>query len=178
MLNGIDPIIIFGFKKLPPSVAANPSVPTAGSGGLPFDLPFIPIYLSEKLTGIYIDSEDKNLDVDTTVMATTDGSTPLLLQRPISSTVTINMKASRDSIGVALFSALSDLVFPKLTSKEYNITYLHGAVTVFQGLLHSFTITQNSNDDLYNITMGLVKPPADLKSPVPVVGRVTGATPL
>ncbi len=73
MLNGIDPIIIFGFKKLPPSVAANPAVPTAGSGGLPFDLPFIPIYLSEKLTGILIDSEDKNLDVDTTVMATTDG---------------------------------------------------------------------------------------------------------
>ena len=178
MLNGIDPIIIFGFKKLPPSIAANPAIPVAGAAGLPLDLPFIPIYLSEKLTGIYIDSEDKNLDVDTTVTATSDGSTPIVNQRPISSTITINMKASRDSIGVSLFSAMADLVFPKLTSKEYNITYLHGAVTVFQGLLHSFSITQNSNDDLYNITLGLVKPPAEIKSPVPVVGKVTGAVPL
>lgn len=158
MLNGIDPILIFNFKKIPPGIETLAKIPLISSIVSAIDLPAIPIYLSEKLTGIYIDQEDKNVDVATDTETSSDGSSPTTSQRGISSTVTITMKASRNSLGVALLGAMADLVFPKVTSKEYSITYLHGAVTVFAGLLHSFSITQNSNDDLYNITLALVKP--------------------
>ena len=47
-----------------------------------------------------------------------------------------------------------------MTSKEYSITYLHGAVTVFNGLLHSFAVTQQANNELYNVTLELIKPSA------------------
>lgn len=182
MLNGIDPIILFNFKKLTPGLAESISkIPVIASIVSVIDLPVIPIYLSERLTGIYIDSESKNIEIDTSVDTLSDGSKPETNQRGIQSTVRIEMVASRDSIGVSLFAALSDLIFPKVTSKEYSITYLHGSVTVFAGLLHSFSINQNAGNDLYNITLELIKPSdvlATAKASIPVVGKVAGAVPL
>ena len=171
MLNGIDPIIIFNFKKLPPGVSASGSIPVLSSIADALPLPAIPIYLSERITGMYIDSEDKNIDVDTTIDSVADGLSSKIWQRPIGSTVKINMKASRDSLGISLISAMADLILPKLTSKEYSITYLHGAVTVFNGLLHSFSITQNANDTLYNIALELVNPPPEAKAKLPTVDK-------
>ncbi len=178
MLNGIDPIIIFNFKKIPPGLATIAKIPVIASIVEAIDLPAIPIYLSENLTGIFIDSEDKNIDIDTTTNTLSDGSTPDISQRGISSTVTVIMKATKDSIGATLFSAMAELVFPKLTSKEYSITYLHGAVTVFAGLLHSFAVTANANDNLLNITFSLIKPPLGVKAAIPVVPKITGTVPL
>lgn len=144
------------------------------------DLPVIPIYLSESLTGIFIDTESKSIEIDTSTDTLSDGSTPATNQRGIQSTVKIEMVASKDSIGVALFAAMADLVFPKVTSKEYSISYLHGAVTVFAGLLHSFSISQDGGTTLSKISIELIKPSAiaTLKSTIPVVGKVTGAVPL
>ncbi len=51
------------------------------------------------------------------------------------------------------------LIFPLVTSREYAISYLHGAITVFEGLLHTFAITQDPGTDKYNITLELIKPP-------------------
>lgn len=184
MLNGVDPIILFQFKKLlPETIAALPGataapIPVVAKEPSSFPLPFIPIYLSEKLTGIFIDAESKSIDIDTTVETTTDGSTPVTNQRGIANTVKIEMQASANSIGVSLFAALADLIFPKVTSKEYTITYLHGAITVFDGLLHSFSITQNANDDRYNITLELIKPAAASKITSVFVPKLTGAVPL
>ena len=178
MLNGIDPIILFNFKKLTPAVQSVISkVPVLASVVETIDLPVLPIYLSERLTGIYIDSESKSIDIETNVETLASGDTPTTSQRGLQSTIKIEMVASKDSIGVSLFAAMADLIFPKVTSKEYSITYLHGAVTVFAGLLHSFSITQNSNNDLYNITLELIKPSAG-KLSVPIVSKITGATPL
>lgn len=179
MLNGIDPIIIFNFKKLAPGLQESISkIPIVADVVSVIDLPVIPIYLSEKLTGIYIDSESKSMEIDTTVDTLSSGDTPSTNQRGIQNTVKIEMVASRDSIGVSLFAAMADLIFPKVTSKEYSITYLHGAVTVFAGLLHSFNISQQANNDLYTISLELIKPAASIKSAIPVVGKVTGAVPL
>jgi hypothetical protein len=181
VLNGVDPIILFQFKKLIPAVESlfsKSSVPIVASESSSFPLPFIPLYLSEKLTGVFIDSESKNMDIDTTIETTTDGSTPVTNQRAISNSVKIEMVARANSIGISLFAALADLIFPKVTSKEYSITYLHGAITVFDGLLHSFSITQNSNDDRYNITLELIKPAAPAKAAIPIVSKITGAVPL
>lgn len=179
MLNGIDPIIIFNFKKIPPGLATVAKIPIVASVISAIDLPAIPIYLSERLTGIYIDAEDKSIEVDTTTDTLSNGEAPNVTQRGISSTVKIGMVASTGSLGVNLFAAMADLVFPKVTSKEYSITYLHGAVTVFAGLLHSFSISQRAGTTLYDITLELIKPAATAKaSSIPVVGKVTGATPL
>lgn len=158
MLNGIDPIIIFNFKTKQIRLNPDTPIPLVPSDDVTIDLPAIPIYLSEAITGVIIDSEDKHVDIDTTTVAAVTGDKTTYTQRPIGSNVTINMTASKNSIGVTLFSALSDLIIPKLASKEYSITYLHGAITVFQGLLSAFSITQNTNDDRYNIVMTLVKP--------------------
>jgi len=166
MLNGIDPIIIFEFSKLAKDADAadvkNGGVPIAATAGTllsKLPLPFIPIYLSEKLTGIYIDTEDKIMDVDTTMETGVIGAAGTRInQRGITNNIKIAMKASKDSIGLTIMSALCDLVFPIVTSKEYAITYLHGATTVFSGFIKNFTITQNVNDSLYTIVLELIKP--------------------
>lgn len=178
MLNGVDPIILFNFKKIPPSLQAVISkTPVLASIVSAIDLPVIPLYLSERLTGIYIETESKSIDIETNTETLATGEAPVTNQRGLQSSIKIEMVASRNSIGVSLFAAMADLIFPKVTSKEYSITYLHGAVTVFAGLLHSFSITQNRENDLYQISLELIKP-SGTKFTVPVVGKVTGALPL
>ncbi len=190
MLNGIDPIIIFNFKKklsassesLPGFVGPRkPTIPIVAALDKItdfIDLPVVPIYLSENLTGIFIDTESKSIEIDTTIDTLSSGGTPEVNQRGIQSTVKIEMVAHASSVGLSLFAALSDLIFPKVTSKEYSVTYLHGAVTVFAGLLHSFSITQGSNDNLYHVSLELIKPSTQVKGLIPVVGKLTGALPL
>ncbi len=165
MLNGIDPIIIFNFFATPAAPKAVPSIPVVADTKSSFPLPFVPIYLSEQLTGIYIDAEDKNIDIVTDIETLTVGTTPAMNQRGMNNTVKINMIANKNSIGLTLLSAMSDLIFPLVTSKEYSITYLHGAITVFAGLLHTFAISQESGTDLYKITLELIRP-GIVKNPV------------
>lgn len=175
MLNGIDPIIIFNFKKLVP--AAGGDIPLVAEIKNLISLPVIPLYLSEKLTGIFIDAESKTVDVATSTDGSSTGGEPKVSQKPIASTVKVSMIAKRGSIGIALFSVLVDLVFNKVASKEYSITYMHGAVTVFGGLLHSFSITQSRDNDLYEINLELINPSDVITQATPsppTVPRFTG----
>jgi hypothetical protein len=177
MLNGLDPIIIFNFKKnfLDPTFTP-PKIPTSEPKSS-FPLPAIPIYLSEDFSGIFIDTEDKSIDIDTTITPTQTGEGENTDQRVINSSVKITMKASKESLGVSLFSALTDLIIPKVTSKEYSITYLHGAVVIFNGILHSFSITQDSGTDLYTISLEISKP-SSLKLSQPIVPNNPNASTL
>lgn len=177
MLNGLDPIILFNFYKASPTVLQSLSkIPLAADIVDTIGLPPIPVYLSEKLTGLYIDNEDKNIDIETVTETLTSGGAPVVHQKGLNSTVRIDLVASRNSLGVTLLSAMADLIFQKVTSKEYSITYLHGAITVFGGLLHSFSINQNTNNDLYNITIELSRSGIQTQSPikVPVVPGISG----
>jgi len=180
MLNGIDPIIIFEFSKIVTEKKINISqVPVKASILSKLPLPYIPIYLSEALTGIYIDSEDKTIDIDTSIETTmvqddSKADNVSINQRGINNTVKITMVASRDSVGLTLLSAMADFIFPKVTSREYAITYLHGAITVFSGLLHSFSIVQGTSNDLYTVTMELIKVGIIPKSPIPEIPNVPG----
>lgn len=182
MLNGVDPIILFNFKKIPASLEKVISgIPLVASIVEAIDLPVIPLYLNESLTGIFIDSESKGIEVDTSIDTKSNGDTPEINQRGLTNTIKIEMQARADSIGVSIFSAMSDLIFPKLTSKEYSITYLHGAIVGFACLIHSFNITQNSNDDRYNITLELIKTTGSTAKAAstkgPVVEKSTGTVP-
>ncbi len=183
MLNGIDPIIIFQFSKKVPETVSNPRVgaPFVSDKEIFIPLPPIPIYLSEELTGLFIDTESKSIDSETTVETKTDGSSPDVTQKGINSVTKIELVASKDSIGLTLLAAMSDLLFDKLTSKEYAVTYLHGAVTIFNGLIHSFSINQSANDDKYMISIeisrGAVKSPTKVEI-VPTVLKSSGTVPL
>lgn len=180
MLNGIDPVFIFNFSKLVPDLkTALGDIPLVSKLSSNIPLPPIPIYLSEKITGIYIDSEDKNVDVETSTETLPSGGVPIINQKGINSTVKINMIANKNSIGMTLLSAMIDLIYEKVTSKEYSIYYFHGPITVFGGLLHSFSTNQNASNDLYNITLELTRSTVKVDPPkIPVVNPLTGAVPL
>lgn len=181
MLNGIDPIIIFNFSKLEPDLqAAVANIPVVSNIVNKIGLPPIPIYLSERLTGLFIDSEEKSIDIETTTETLTSGSDPVWQQKGINSTVKINMIANKNSLGMTLLGALADLVFEKVTSKEYSITYIHGSTTIFNGLLHSFSISQQADSDLMQISAELTRSTGKPtpKTSVPVVDKITGALPL
>jgi hypothetical protein len=185
MLNGLYPIIIFHFKKLLPSSL---SFLTQGSNQIPllaevnnlFPLIPIPLYLDEKTFGLVIDSESKHIDIVTEVETLPDGKTPRVVQRGINSNITINMQASTGSIGLSVLLAMSDLVFSKVTSEEYGITYINKAVTVFNGKIDGLSVTQNANNSLYNISLSISK--AQTNSTVAAVAptaieKVTGTLP-
>ena len=181
MLNGIDPLIIFKFALIEnnPLFNAISGIPVIGKSFASFGLP-IPIYLSETLFGIVLNSEEKSIDVDTTVQSKTDGKKSDVKQRGLNNVVSINMTATRDSIILSALLALSDICFQKLASKEYTISYLNGSTIIFDGLLEGFHVTSNSDTDKIEITMKISK--ASLNNTVeetttPVLGKITAALP-
>jgi hypothetical protein len=156
MLNGVAPIIIFDFLAttnldLGASFAKIPVLKTIPT----FPLPSIPIYLDENLTGLYVDSSSKNIDINTDLENNPVDKNPIVIQKGINSLITVNLKASSDSIGMILLSLLCDKIFSGLLDGRYSITYLHKSVTLFGGLLHSFSTIQNSENDLFNISLQL-----------------------
>lgn len=181
MLNGVAPIFLFNFFKLTESAQASINkIPVVATIVNAIGLPPIPLYLDEKLTGIYVDSESKNIDLETDMEASKDGKATSVRQRPVNSSVSIEMLANKDSLGLTILSAMMDVILPRVTSREYSISYLHGAVTVFNGQLNSFAINQNADNDLYRISINLTRSSQAtiLPSPIPVVGKTTGAVPL
>lgn len=168
MLNGIDPVIIFQFSKVN-RFDVGSDIPVVADLLTFIDEPPIPIYLSEKITGLFIDSEDKNVDIQTDFETKTSGGEADVKQRGASSTVAIQLRARKSSLGLSLLSAMIDSVFDKVTSEEYTITYLHGPVTIFRGLIQSYSATQNADSDLLfirlEITKGKKNPEKTLEGP-------------
>jgi hypothetical protein len=158
MLNGIAPIIIFDFiaSAKVDLGAAFSKIPVLKN--IPsFPLPSIPIYLDENLTGLVIDSTSKNVDINTEQDHNSTDPNPVIIQKGINSLITLNLKASQNSLGMTLLSVLCDTIFSSLLDGKYSITYLHSSVTLFGGLLHSFSTVQNSENDLFNISLQLSK---------------------
>lgn len=182
MLGGLDPIIIFQFSKLSGTAYADKlaKIPVVSEVTTLIDQPPIPIYLSQSLTGIYIDSEDKNVDIQTDVETLSSGEAPTVDQKGAGSTVAINLVAKKDSIGLALLSAMIDLIFDKVTSKEYAITYMHGATTIFRGVLHSYQANQNASNELLSIKIELSRGEKTPQKPAstPQVPALRGAVPI
>lgn len=157
MLGGIDPIVIFQFKKKADSLLSTTvaKIPLVSDVPTFIEMPPIPIYLSEELTGILVESEDKNVDISTDTETVTDGTEANINQKGIGSTLSITMTAKKSSIGVMVLSALMEQIFDKVTSKEYAISYLHGATTIFRAVLQHFSISQNATNDLVTIRVDL-----------------------
>jgi len=181
MLGGIDPVIIFQFSKLAGTSFAEQILKIPLVSEIPDVVaqPPIPIYLSESLTGLFIDTEDKNVDTEVDIQTKTDGSEPAVEQKGVSSTVSINLQGRKDSLGIALLSAMIDLAFDKVTSKEYAITYLHGATTIFRGMIKSYSVNQSATTNLLTIKIELTKgaKQPQKKQTIVVVPAQTGGIP-
>lgn len=184
MLNGIDPVLIFQFRKKqdpnfigpqPESILAK--IPLVSSIPTFVDEPPIPIYLSQQLTGIQIDSEDKNVDLTTDTETKSDGTDPSVEQKGLASTVTINLIAKKNSVMMTVLSAMADRAYEKASSDEYAISWIHGPTTIFRGKITSWAVNQNRDADLMTakleITLGEKNP--QKKSDIPQTPRLTDA---
>jgi len=180
MLGGIDPVLIFQFSALAPSLSATlAKIPLAASIPTLIDQPPIPIYLSEILFNIVIDGESKNVDIDTTTETLSDGSTPEVTQKGVQSGITIEIEGKKDSVALILLSSMVDVAFDKVSSAEYSISYLHGPITVFRGLLNSFSSEAVPGTDKLAIKIGISRGKKNPTKPaaIPSVPGVPGIIP-
>jgi len=180
MLGGLDPVLIFQFAALAPSLGAQlAKIPMAASIPTILEMPPIPIYLSETLFNVVIDGESKNVDIDTTTETMSDGSAPVVTQKGVQSGVTIEIEGKKDSVALILLSSMIDVAFDKVSSAEYSITYLHGPITIFRGLLNSFSSEAVPGTDKLSIKIGLSKGKGSPTKPsaIPSVPGVPGIIP-
>lgn len=183
MLNGFAPIMIFNFKKLLPQADVT-GVPLLSSITESVPLIPIPIYFDATLTGIHITSQNKNIDIKTESETLPDGEKPRTTQSGLSSVITINALANRDSLGLNIISAMMDVIFQKVTSKEYSISWVSGAITAFGCLLDGFSVQEAENSDLLHVSIQLSNAPsgstADNGSPEAptTLSKSTGTIPL
>lgn len=181
MLGGLDPVVIFQFKKLAPVLGPTIArIPVISSVPTVIDLPPIPVYLNEKLFNIIIGGTSKSVDIATDTETMTDASQPDVNQKGIQSSVEVSIEGKADSIALTLLSALIDQVYEKATSKEYAISFIYGATTIFGAVLHSFSSETVEGTDKLMIKIKLSK--GD-KNPVkaagvPSVPGVVGAIPV
>lgn len=161
-LNGLSPIILFQlYKKLPAASAAasQSKIPLVSdiAAAAKATYAIIPLYLDENLTGIMVDTESKNIDIETKPDGLSSGEAGPVNQKPLGSITTVNLIAKRDSVGLTILLALSELLLDKVVSQEFEITYMNGAITVFGGLIHSFSFDQGGNDDLLKLKLEIAR---------------------
>lgn len=181
MLGGLDPVIIFQFASLAPSLGGLVSkIPVVSQYPSLIAQPPIPVYLSEKVFNIVIGGTSKTVDIETDTETLTSGAAPDVNQKGIQSSVEVNIEGKANSIALTLLSAMIDQVYDKVTSKEYSISFMYGATTIFNAVLHSFTSETVEGTDKLMIKIKLSKGSKNpLKAPgVPAVPGSTGSIPV
>lgn len=182
MLGGKTPVIIFQFSKLVGTGFGDAIKNNRLLSKVPtfVEQPPIPIYLDERLTGLFVDTEDKNIDINTEVTTLSSGEDPEVDQNAIGSTVSVNLKARKDSIAMVTLSSMIDLAFNKVTSKEYAISYMNGVVTVFRAQLVAFNFSQLADTDLISIRLELTRGTQKTKEkePIFILQKETNTIPL
>lgn len=182
MLGGLDPVIIFQFKVLAPSLSATVAkIPLVSKVQSFIDMPPIPVYLSEKTFSILIGGTSKSIDIETETQGQTNSTTPPdVNQNPIQSSVEIEIVGKQDNVALTLLSSLIDQVYERATSKEYAISFLYGATTIFNAVLHSYSAETVPGTDQLSVKIRLSKGSKNpVKAPgVPAVPGSTGIIPV
>lgn len=172
MLGGLDPVIIFQFKSLAPTVGATIArIPIISKDSSFITMPPIPVYLSEKIFNLVIGGTSKSIDIETDTQTLTSGLPADVNQKGIQSSVEVHIEGKQDSIALTLLSAMIDQIFDKASSKEYSISFLYGATTIFNALLQSYSVETIEGTDRLSIKIKLSR---GSKHPNPVPG-VPGA---
>lgn len=128
----------------------------------------IPFYLSEKLTGVYVDTERNTLSIATDTIGTKDktkGDASSLAdlqvqQKGETQSVDINMVARRDNMGLNILLPLLKSIYDGLIrQKEYKIAYFNQNILIFNAKLANFSTDQHRTDNLMTISITLEIPP-------------------
>lgn len=165
MLDGLDPILIFQiYKKLPPPTTTVSAIPIRSEAKNRITIAVIPIYLSQTKTGLHVDVQNKSIDIDTNTDSLYTGDPGPVSQKTIGAITTVNLIGKKNSTGLAIFLALSELLLDKVTSQEYEVTYLNKSVMVLGGLVHGFKYDDEANTDIVKITLELSRGQPKTKS--------------
>lgn len=182
MLNGIAPVLIFTIKNnskaLSPVFNALESVPLIGKdiAGVVAGIP-IPLYLDERITGLYVENEARNIDIETKPEQRFDDKSPYFYQRALNSSVSVNIIASKSSLLLSVLLAIMDMIVPKIVSRNYSISYFNGSTLILNGLLQGFNTVTGNDDDLVRITLQIQKEHSTPDITSQILGKVTGAIP-
>jgi len=181
-IGGIAPLLIFtllpednkaakdSLSGLPPAVAST-LLPIVG-------IP-IPIYLDENFTKILFEGDDRNLNFETMQAQDQTGKNAKTFQRGIQNDVTINLRASNDSLILTALLALAEQCFALAVGRKYSISYFNGTTVIIGGLLNGFNTSQDTERSLTNIQITLTKKPLDVGlGSFPTLPKVNGPTPL
>jgi|SRR5690606_14953331 len=181
MLNGQVPLIVFTFAPPVGGEVFNAisGIPIIGERvaqriGVP-----LPIYLDERISGLYVTAESRSIDVETEVNSRADDKTPKVKQWSLNSTISVTMVGQRDSAALATLTAFCDLAFQKVVSQNYGISYFNGNLVVLNGLLHGFSSETGNEDDLVRVILQISRGKQEINKPedVPFLDRVRGSVP-
>lgn len=162
IISSVAPIIIFNFPfdtdSGNPVFNALSGLPLIGQGGALASVGVpIPIYLDEQLTGLYVQSENKNIDISTEQNDSANSTKPTITQKSISNTVSVNLVGKKDSIFVTALLALIDIAYPMLFKAKYRVSYLNGQTVVLGGLIQGITAQSQNDNELVDIAFTIHK---------------------
>lgn len=181
MLQGLNPVVIFQFASLAPTLGSViAKIPLSSKVPSLIAQPPIPIYLDEKTFNIVIGGTSKSVDIETSTESLTNGAAPQVSQKTIQSSVDINIVGKTSSIPLVLLSALIDSVYEKVSSKEYSISFFYGATTIFNAHLQKFSSEITPGTDKLEVKITLSKGDKNpVKAPgVPSVPGSSGTIPV
>lgn len=155
----------------------------SGNGKNDFTVP-LPIYLSEKLTGLCVDSETDMMSISTDYVPTlkkdtaaaTDGAYDVQVQQKGETQQTrIVLVGNKNSPGLnLLLPVLKTVMSYVFARQDYKIAYFHQNVLIFNARLASYEVAPGSNDTKVTITITLEVPPqkadANGQTQTPVIG--------
>lgn len=179
MLGGLAPLIVFRFfsNKATQFLSEIPVIGNfaAENLGVP-----IALYLDENTTGIFVIDESKSIDIEENVKGKDSKTKPIVDQKALNSIITVNMVASKDSTVLSSLWALNDMVFSRIVSKEYSISYFNGPILILNGLLHAFETSTDNDTNKVNIRLQISKANQETTQAggvLPTLKKVIGVTP-
>lgn len=131
----------------------------------------IPVYLDEKLTGVYVDTEKYGLTVSTDAVVNYDPEKGkqgnlVLQQKGESQQAVINLIGRRDSIVLnMLLPALQSIYSKIVAKKDYRLAYFNQNTLIFNGRLSQFEINQTRQNNLVSFSIGIEVPAEETGSP-------------
>ena len=153
MLQGIDPVIVINLKtKIAKETGFSALVKNTVDSFL--DLNVIPIYLSEKITGLIIDSEDKSI-VSAIETTETETGQDIIKSRSVTSNLSLSIVGEETSLGIILMSSIMDVLYRKLHSLDYSIHYINKGISIFNAKLSSFNVSRDTGTTKFRISVEL-----------------------